>query len=121
MGPLGAIVLVPISKKSPFGVITLKNTSWYGATFWPLPRKLETSELGLLAVIEIAFFNTKLQGPAPKKEEIVIPLVSTHYSNFDSKSISITANSLLKETRNSYICVTPKNLVLQKSASVSLK
>ena len=36
-----------------------------------------------LAIIEKAFFNAKLQGPAPKKEEIVIPFVSTHYSNFD--------------------------------------
>ena len=42
-----------------------------------------------LAIIEKAFFNTTLQGPAPKKEEIVIPFVSTHYSNFDSKSIPL--------------------------------
>ena len=48
-----------------------------------------------LTIIEKAFFNAKLQGLAPKKEEIVIPFVSTHYGNFDSKSISITANSLL--------------------------
>ena len=36
-----------------------------------------------LAIIDKAFFNAKLQGPAPKKEEIVIPFVSTqliHYS-----------------------------------------
>ena len=42
-----------------------------------------------------------MQGPAPKKEEIVIPFVSTHYSNFDSKSISITANSLLSNVKDS--------------------
>ena len=47
----------------------------------------------LLRIMETAFFNTKLQQPAPKKEDIVIPFVSTHYSNFDLKSISITANS----------------------------
>ena len=49
-----------------------------------------------LVIIEKVFFNAKLQGPTPKIEEIVIPFVSTHYSNFDSKSISITANSQLK-------------------------
>ena len=53
-----------------------------------------------LAIIEKVFFNAKLQGPAPKKEEIVIPFVSTRYSNFDSKSISITANSLLSYVRD---------------------
>ena len=37
-----------------------------------------------LAIIEKAFFEAKLQGRAPKKEEIVIPFVSTHYSNFDT-------------------------------------
>ena len=53
-----------------------------------------------LAIIENAFFNAKLLGPAPKKEEILIPFVSTHYSNFDSKSISITANSLLSNVKD---------------------
>ena len=53
-----------------------------------------------LTIIEKAFFNAKLQGPAPKKEELVIPLVSTHYSNFDSKSISITVNSLLSNVKD---------------------
>ena len=51
-------------------------------------------------IIEKAFFNTKLQGPAPKKEKIVIPFVSTHYSNFDSKSVSIAANSLLSHVKD---------------------
>ena len=53
-----------------------------------------------LAIIEKAFFNAKLQGPAPNKEKIVIPFVSTHYSNFDSKSISITVNSLLSNVKD---------------------
>ena len=53
-----------------------------------------------LAIIDKAFFNARLQGPAPKKEEIVIPFVSTHFSNFDSKSISITANSLLSNVKD---------------------
>ena len=52
-----------------------------------------------LAIIDKAFFHAKLQGPAPKIEEIVIPFVSTHYSNFDSKSISITASSLLSNVK----------------------
>ena len=51
-------------------------------------------------IVGKAFFSTKLQGPAPKKEEIVIPFVSTHYSNFDLTSISITANSLLSNEKD---------------------
>ena len=53
-----------------------------------------------LTIIEKDFFNTKLQPPAPKKQEVVIPFVSTHYSNFDSKSIPITANSLLSNVKD---------------------
>ena len=53
-----------------------------------------------LTIIETAFFNAKLQGPAPKKEEIVIPFVSKHYSDIYSKSISITANSLLSNVKD---------------------
>ena len=55
----------------------------------------------LLTIIKKAFFNAKLQGPAPKKEEIAIPFVSTHYSNFNSKSICITTNSLLSNVNDS--------------------
>ena len=44
-----------------------------------------------LAVIEKAFFNAKLQGPAPKKEEIIIPFASTH-SNFDPKNSCNSSN-----------------------------
>ena len=47
-----------------------------------------------------SFFNAKLKGPAPKNKEIGIPFVSTHYSNFNSKSISITANSLLSNVKD---------------------
>ena len=35
----------------------------------------------------------------PKKEEIIIPFVTTYYSNFNFKSISITANSLLNNKK----------------------
>ena len=51
-----------------------------------------------LAIIEKAFFKSELQGPAPKKE-ILISFLSTHYSNFDSTSISATANWLLRNTK----------------------
>ena len=53
-----------------------------------------------LTITEKAFFNTKLQGLAPKKEEIVIPFVSARYSNVDSKSISIIASSLLSNVKD---------------------
>ena len=46
------------------------------------------------------FLNAKLQGPAPKNKEIIIPFVSTHHSTFDSKSISIAANSLLSNVKD---------------------
>ena len=36
----------------------------------------------------------------PRAEEIVTSFVSTHYSNFDSRSISITANSLLSNVKD---------------------
>ena len=36
-----------------------------------------------LAIIEKAFFNAELQGPAPKKEKIIISFVSTYYGNFN--------------------------------------
>ena len=52
------------------------------------------------AIVEKTFFNAELQGPAHEKEEIVISFVSTHYGNFDSKSISIAANSLLSNTKD---------------------
>ena len=46
-----------------------------------------------------SFFNAKLQRTAPKKEKIVILSLSTHYSNFNSKSIPITVNSLLTNVK----------------------
>ena len=53
-----------------------------------------------LTIIEEGFLSVKLQGPAPKKEEILIPFASTHYTNFDSKSTSVTANSLLSNVKD---------------------
>ena len=53
-----------------------------------------------LAIIEKTFFNAKMQRPAPKKEDILIPFVSAHYSSFDSESIFITANSLLSNVKD---------------------
>ena len=53
-----------------------------------------------LIIIEKAFFNAKLQGPVPKTVEIVIPFVSTLYSNFDSKSITITVHSLVSNAKD---------------------
>ena len=42
-----------------------------------------------------------MQGPAPKKKkEIVIPFLSTNYSNLDLKSIAITASSLLNDVKD---------------------
>ena len=50
-----------------------------------------------LKVIQKAFHNAKLQGPAPnpKNKKQVIPLVSKHSSNFSNKNIVKQANVLL--------------------------
>ena len=53
-----------------------------------------------LAFTETIFFNAKLQGLATKKEEIVIPFLSTHQSKFDSKNLSVTANLLLSNVKD---------------------
>ena len=52
-----------------------------------------------LTIIEKAFFNPNCKDLHLKKEEINIPFVSTH-SNFDSKSIFITANSPLSNLKD---------------------
>ena len=75
---------------------------WQGKDEWKV-IELKTWLLSCsypVIIIETAFFNAKLKGPAPKKEEIVILFVSTHSGNFDSKSISITANSLLSNVKD---------------------
>ena len=56
MDPLGVIVSAPM-KKLLFGVITKKATRWYGATFWSLPMKFETSEPRLMIVFSTLFTN----------------------------------------------------------------
>ena len=53
-----------------------------------------------LPIIEKAFFNAKLQGPGPKKDNVIIPFVSTYYSNVNSNIISNTANSLLSNVKD---------------------
>ena len=53
-----------------------------------------------LALTEKASFNAKLQGPASKNEEIVIPFVSAHCSNFDLKRTLITAISLVSNIKD---------------------
>ena len=56
-------------------------------------------------LIDKKFHNAKLQGPAPKPRDFqeVIPLVSTYYSNYDSKHITETANSLLKNCKSEHL------------------
>ena len=68
--------------------------------------------------------NSKLQGRPLKKEDIVIPFVSTHYSNFDLKIISNIDNTLLNNVIDNklkevfdkckvfYMLEIPKNLLL---------
>ena len=53
-----------------------------------------------LSVIERSFHNAKLQGPAPNplEKKKVLPLVTTHYSNFSNKDIVKQANICLLYT-----------------------
>ena len=44
MNPLGVIVPVLTTNKITFWCYYLKTARWYGATFWSLPMKFETSE-----------------------------------------------------------------------------
>ena len=62
-----------------------------------------------ISVINKAFHNAKLQGPAPdpKKKCKVVPLISTYCSNYSNKDIVTQANILLEncddeKTRNSF-------------------
>ena len=52
------------------------------------------------SIIEHGIHTAKLQGPAPLKSEKVIPLISTHYSNYTHKNLSTVANQLVKSTTN---------------------
>ena len=56
-------------------------------------------------LIDKKFHNAKLQGPAPNPEDSknVIPLVSTYYSNIDSKHITETANSLMQNCKSDHL------------------
>ena len=53
-----------------------------------------------LAIIAKVFLMLNYRDLALNTEEIVIPFVSTHYNNFDSKSIFIAANSLLSNVKD---------------------
>ena len=65
-------------------------------SFWVVLRHilLYICQITLSSFYFLIFF-------VPKKEEMVIPFASTHYNNFDSKSISIPSNSLLLNVKDS--------------------
>ena len=63
-----------------------------------------------------SIFIDKLRGSVPTRREIANPFISTHYSNYDWKSISITANSLLnnvKDKKLKSIFIWPNTLIWQ--------
>lgn len=52
-------------------------------------------------IINKAFFNARLQGPAPLKEkQKILPLVTTNYSNYNCKNIIRETSRLLDNTSN---------------------
>ena len=52
------------------------------------------------SVIEHGIYTASLQGPAPKKTDKVIPLISTYYSNYSHKNLCTLAKQLVKSTTN---------------------
>ena len=58
-----------------------------------------------LSVIEKGFRDARLQGPAPDPnlKKASLPLVTTYFSNFDSKNIAIKCERLLSESGNDRI------------------
>ena len=50
------------------------------------------------AIIEKAFHNAKLQGPAPdpKQKKEILPMVTTYYSNYSNQNIVTQSNILLE-------------------------
>ena len=55
-------------------------------------------------IIKKGFHNARLQGPAPKpKTDITLPLVTTHYGNYDLTNLVKTTNNLLKSSRDERI------------------
>ena len=57
------------------------------------------------SVIDKAFHNAKLQGPAPKPKpkENILPFVTTHFSNYTCHHITKSINQLLTTSRSSRI------------------
>lgn len=83
-------------------IVFVPNEAWMNETLSKVKTCLFSCSYAL-AIVEKTFFNAELQGPAHKKEEIVISFESTYYGNFNSKSISIAANSLLSNAKDNQL------------------
>ena len=46
-------------------------------------------------VIDRGIYTASLQGPAPKKEEKVIPLINTYYSNYTNEHLCTVAKQMI--------------------------
>ena len=51
-------------------------------------------------VIDHGIYSASLQGPAPKKEGTVIPLISTYYSNYKNDHLCTIAKQLINTSTN---------------------
>ena len=51
-------------------------------------------------VIDHGIYTASLQGPAPKKEVKVIPLISTYYSNYTNEHLCTVARQLISTSAN---------------------
>ena len=54
-------------------------------------------------VIDRGIFTASLQGPAPKKEEKVIPLINTYYSNYTNEHLCTVAKQLIRTSNNTRV------------------
>ena len=63
-------------------------------------------------LINDKFFKAKLQGPAPNPEtpKVVVPFVTTHFSNYDAHNIIEATKSLLKSSTNERVRTVYKDI-----------
>ena len=64
------------------------------------------------SLIDSKFFKAKLQGPAPEPDtsKIVVPFVTTNFSNYDPSNIPRISKNLLEKSRNARVTEVYRNV-----------
>ena len=61
-------------------------------------------------VIDRGIYTASLQGPAPKKEEKVIPLINTYYSNYTNEHLCTVAKQMIATSTNERVAKAFENV-----------